>query len=196
MLDIEEEFKKYEFTKCEHNSMENKDSLNSISALLQMFTKAYERIGKEQYKTSSGLEEILDILEESSEEIKDKQVIINELQEREKTKDHELTIAINTIISIADMFEYINVFINKSGMESLKAQFNLVSEQLAEKLSGSSITVLGVQGLEFDMSIHQAIATEYEEDKQEGVILQVVKRGYMYNGKLFRKAEVVINKKK
>ena len=193
MLDIKEELKNYKFIELGHNSEENEENNEELSLLLNMFTKAYERIGKEQYKTANGIEEILDLLEESSESNKENQGIIRELRERVQGKDNEINAMINTVISISDIFDYINGFALKSGNENLIAQFKLVSEQLGEKLAQSSISILGIEGGEFDMSIHKAIEAEWQKDKSEGVILQVVRKGYMYKGNLLRKAEIIIN---
>lgn len=193
MLDIKEELKNYKVIELNVNLQDKEESNEELNHLLNMFTKSYERIGKEQYKTVNAIEEILEILEEKSEDNKESQDTIKELKERTQKSDNEIKAMINTIISISDIYDNINAFVLNSDNENFKAQFKLVMEQLLEKLAQSSITVIGIEGGEVDMNLHQTIATEWKQDKPEGVILQVVRKGYMYKGKLLRKAEIIIN---
>lgn len=197
MLDIEDELKNYKSVEFEENSNDNEDEdTEELKNILNIFTKAYERIGKEQYKTSNAIDEVLDMLEESSESSEEKNAIIKGLKEQAADWENELKVMINTVTNMSDIFEYMNNYVLNSNNENLKAQFKLVQEQLIEKLAKASITVLGTANGEVDINIHQPIDTRWEEDKPEGVILEVVRKGYMYKGKLFRKAEVIINKSK
>lgn len=195
MLDIKEELKNYEFIELNNNLKENEESNDELNYLLSMVTKTFERIGKEQYKSASGIEEILDLLEENNESNSETYAIVKELREKVQIKDNEIKSMINTIISISDIFDYINGYALKSNNENLKDQFKLVSQQIGEKLAENSISVIGIEGGEFDLSIHKPILVEWRPDKPENVILQVVRKGYMYKGNVLRKAEIVINKK-
>lgn len=196
MLNIKEELKNYKFIELEvEKEDEREESYGELNDLLHMFTKTYEKMGKEQYKTANGVEEILDILEENNEKSKEEQDTIKELKEREQSKDSEIKVMLSTLIGVADIFDYMNTFVLQKGSEILKTQFKLVEEQLVEKLSQSSITILGIEGVEFDTNLHKVIVVENYKDKPEGIILKVIRKGYMYKGELLRKAEIVINKR-
>lgn len=195
MLDIKEELKNYEFIELDANLKENEESNDELNYLLNMFTKTFERIGKEQYKSASGIEEILDLLEENNESNSETYGIVKGLREKAQIKDNEIKSMINTIISISDIFDYINGYALKRNNENLKDQFKLVSQQIGEKLAQNSITVIGLEDGEFDLRVHQPLSVEWHRDKPENVILQVVKKGYIYKGNVLRKAEIVINKK-
>jgi len=201
VLDIKEELKNYKFAEFDANLKENDESNEELNCLLNMFTKTFERIGKEQYKSASGIEEILDLLEENNESNRENYDIVKELREKTQIKDNEIKAMINTIISILDIFDYIEGFALKSNgfalkikNENLMVQFKLVSQQLGEKLAQSSIAVIGIEGGEVDLSLHQPILVEWQWDKPQNIILQVVRKGYMYKGNVLRKAEIVINK--
>ncbi|MBU3182460.1 nucleotide exchange factor GrpE [Clostridium psychrophilum] len=195
MLDIKEELKNYKAIELDTNLKEKEGSNDELNYLLNMFTKTFERIGKEQYKSASGIEDILDLLEENNESNSETYGIVKELREKAQIKNNEIKSMINTIISISDIFDYVNGYALKSNNENLKDQFKLVSQQIGEKLAQNSITVIGIEDGEFDLSVHQPIAVEWQPDKPENVILQVVKKGYIYKGNVLRKAEIVINKK-
>lgn len=195
MLDIKDELKNYKLVQFQENSQNNEEnSMEELSGLLNVFTKTYERIGKEQYKTSNAVDEILDILEENKEINNDKQSTIKGLKEQVGDLDNELKVMLSTITNMCDVFDYMNNYVLNSDNESLKDQFKLVQEQIMEKLAKASITVLGKANVEMDINIHQPISTKWQEDKPEGMILDVVRKGYMYKGKLLRKAEIIINK--
>jgi len=195
MLDIKDELKNYKSVKFEENSQNDENNDNEeIRSLLNMFTKTYERIGKEQYKTSSAVDEILDILEENNEINNEKQTAIKELKEQEEDRNNELKSILNTVISMSDIFDYMNNYVLNSDNKNLQTQFKLVQEQLVEKLAKASITILGTVNGEVDINIHQPIGTKWQEEKCEGIILEVIRKGYIYKGKLLRKAEVIVNK--
>lgn len=195
MLDIKEELKNYKEVNVKVDSEVNEEKDNEeLGDLLMVFTKAYERIGKEQYKTSNAVDEILEILEENSESNKDKEVIIKELKEQVLDRNNELKAMLNTIVAMADIFDYMNNYVSNSDNENLKEQFKLVEEQLTEKLAKASITVLGIVNGEVDVNINQPLEAKWEKDKPEGIVLGVIEKGYMYKGKLLRKAKVIVNK--
>ncbi len=196
MLDIKEELKNYKEVNVKVDSEINEEKDNEeLEHLLTVFTKAYERIGKEQYKTSNAVDEILEIIEENSESNKDKEVIIKELKEQVLDRNNELKAMLNTIVAMADIFDYMNNYVSNSDNENLKEQFKLVEEQLTEKLAKASITVLGTVNREVDVNINQPLEVKWEKDKPEGIVLGVIEKGYRYKGKLLRKAKVIVNKK-
>lgn len=62
-------------------------------------------------------------------------------------------------------------------------------------LSENQVIQFGQEGDIFDDKYHNAILTEYDSDKEEGVILKVQKRGYKLGEQIIRYADVVVNKK-
>ena len=49
-------------------------------------------------------------------------------------------------------------------------------------------------GLEFDPHVADAVITESDANKPEGVVLEVLQKGYMYKDKVLRPAMVKVNK--
>jgi hypothetical protein len=58
MLDIKEELKNYKFIDFESSLKTKAETDSKLSSLLTTLTITYERIGKEQYKTASGIDDI------------------------------------------------------------------------------------------------------------------------------------------
>lgn len=45
----------------------------------------------------------------------------------------------------------------------------------------------------FDPTYHQAVLTDHVDDKEEGFVLEVLQKGYLYKGKVIRPAMVKVN---
>ncbi|PSG99769.1 MAG: nucleotide exchange factor GrpE [Nanohaloarchaea archaeon SW_4_43_9] len=68
----------------------------------------------------------------------------------------------------------------------------MVSDQLYEKLEKKGLERINAEGEEFDPRMHKAVETR-EHDK-ENRILEQKRKGYMFNDKVLREAEVVVGK--
>lgn len=190
MLNIKDELQNYEYIDMEAISYES-DIINSeVMNLLKVFSKSYDRIGKEQYKAVNGIDEIIEILEEE----KEKSDRIKELKESGKTKEAEIEALISVLTNIYDMIEYMSSFFIEKGDKIMQEQLRIMKEQILEKLSATGIAVLGTEGVPYNSDYYQPIGTECNFDKGEEEILKVIKKGYTYKGKLLRKAEVIVNK--
>lgn len=190
MLNIKDELLNYKYINIESNEDILQENNSEAANLLKAFTKAYERIGKEQYKAVNGIDDIIDILEED----KEKDNTIRELKENLQTKDNEIKTLVSALVSISDMFDYSYSFIKEMGDETLLEQLKLIDTQRKEKLSFAGLSELGTEGLPFDSSYYLPIGTELNPHRGDEEILKVVKKGYVYKGKLIRKAEAIINK--
>jgi molecular chaperone GrpE len=69
----------------------------------------------------------------------------------------------------------------------------LVSGQLHEALAARGLEeVPTATGDPFDPTVHEAVMTQPSDDHDEGVVLQVLERGYLLHGRLLRPAKVVV----
>ncbi|HOP57569.1 MAG TPA: nucleotide exchange factor GrpE [Bacillota bacterium] len=72
--------------------------------------------------------------------------------------------------------------------------FRMIKDSIFQVLSDEGVKQNNtVVGNNFDPNLEHAIDKRYEADKPEGVILEVVKKGYMFKDRLLRPALVVIN---
>lgn len=70
----------------------------------------------------------------------------------------------------------------------------MVSDQLYEELEKRGLEKIDAEGEEFDPRLHKAVDTkEHEEDRK---VLEQKRKGYMFDGKTLREAEVVVSEKK
>jgi len=67
----------------------------------------------------------------------------------------------------------------------------MVQRQLGEFLTNQGIKEISTAG-EYDHNLHEAVAQEESADHEEGAIIRVVRRGFEYQGRLLRPANVVV----
>lgn len=79
---------------------------------------------------------------------------------------------------------------NNKFLEGIKMVYNQ-TKNLLEKYEVKEILA---QDVEFDASCHQAIMTGCDVNKENGIILEVLQKGYIYKDKVIRPSMVKVNK--
>lgn len=75
----------------------------------------------------------------------------------------------------------------------LVAGLQLVAGQLDDALAAHGLAeVPTAVGDPFDPTVHEAVMTQASDDHDEGVVLQVMERGYLLHGRLLRPAKVIV----
>ena len=127
-----------------------------------------------------------------------------ELQNYKRRKDEEL----DRILKYKDedlIKEYLPIIDNFE--RAIKMDDNDLSDEVSKFLAGFKIIYtntlsmlnkfqvkeIDAEGLEFDPKYHHAVLTEHDENKPEGVILEVLQKGYMYKDRVIRPAMVKVN---
>ena len=119
-----------------------------------------------------------------------------------KRKDEEVSsmlkyanadILIN-MISVVDNFERV---INKEDVtdevKNYLEGFKLIYNQIKDILNANEVKEIEALGKEFDPMYHQSVATQKDETKESGIVLEVYQKGYTYKDKVLRPAMVIIN---
>ena len=110
-----------------------------------------------------------------------------------KYKNEEL---IKELLNVVDNFE-----------RAIKMDDNDLSDEVSKFLSGfkliygNTINILNKfdvkeiasEGVEFDPTYHHAVLTEHDETKPEGVVIEVLQKGYTYKDRVIRPAMVKVN---
>jgi molecular chaperone GrpE len=68
----------------------------------------------------------------------------------------------------------------------------MVADQLYEKLEKKGLERIDAEGEEFDPNLHKAVETR--EHDEENTVLEQKRKGYMFEDKVLREAEVVVSK--
>ena len=71
--------------------------------------------------------------------------------------------------------------------------FKLIYGNTINILNKFDVKEISSEGVEFDATYHHAVLTEHDENKPEGVVLEVLQKGYTYKDKVIRPAMVKVN---
>lgn len=71
--------------------------------------------------------------------------------------------------------------------------FEMVKNQLWNALQKEGVEEIEALGLPFDPNWHQAMMSEHQEDVEEGIVLEVLQKGYKLKDRILRPAMVKIS---
>ena len=176
MIDVDEELKLI-MSAYQNESFTENELFNSIDQKLQKQNKL-------QQKTCLSIEDLVEQVEKMTE---------NESQIKELEQENKMLI--KTLMTSYDLFSEIILGANDSSGEAWYQQIVLQSKRLAKMLQEVGITLIHSQNDKLDLLYHKVIDCEYDAFKEDNQIIRYIKVGYIYKGKVVRKAEVIINKR-
>jgi molecular chaperone GrpE len=81
---------------------------------------------------------------------------------------------------------------NSQNQDAVVDGFKKIQEQFIDILKNHNLKEIPAQGVQFDPFYHEALAREVSNDHQEGMIIEVLNKGYMINEKVIRPSQVKI----
>ena len=105
---------------------------------------------------------------------------------------HEKEKIIKAILAVLDDFE--RVLAHKENAEAVVKGIDMVYEHLKGVLRSEGLEEIESAGEKFDPAHHQALTQRTEENKEDGVVLEELQKGYKLNGRVIRASRVVVNK--
>ena len=163
--------------------------------------KKLEKDNKKCKKLESEIEKLKNDLLVSNEKVLRAQA---EMMNFKRRKEEETSMmlkyanedVLKSLLPVIDNFE-----------RGLKMDDNDLSDEVSKFLEGfkliygNTINILNkfevqsieAEGIEFDPNYHHAVLTEHNENKPEGVILEVLQKGYIYKDRVIRPAMVKVN---
>lgn len=72
---------------------------------------------------------------------------------------------------------------------------DMTRKAFLDVLAANGMAPVGQEGEEFTPERHEAVGQDEREDMDEGLVTQVMQRGYLLNGRLLRPAKVMVSKK-
>ncbi|OFK81078.1 hypothetical protein HMPREF2800_02070 [Anaerosphaera sp. HMSC064C01] len=114
----------------------------------------------------------------------------------EKEKDDLVSIGVvsiaNEILPVIDNFE--RALAHEGDGASFKEGMELIYEGLKNALKAKGIVELKALGEDFNPDFHQAVSMGHNDEYKENQVIEVLLKGYEYNGKVIRHAMVIVNK--
>lgn len=82
---------------------------------------------------------------------------------------------------------------DKSGrLQKYRQGVELLYKQLADTLTRLGVVPVEAQGKPFDPHLHEALSNLATQEYEENTVVEDLRRGYLFNGRLLRPAQVVI----
>lgn len=184
MIDVQKEIEKYKPVEL-HPDIETD---HEISALLMVFNKTIERIGKEQYKFIRQFDEIAEILEKNIMFEK----LIDTAENKLSHQKTEISKLLSAVIEICDLTEDMYLYSLNSSNESFSNQVGLQWSMLQQALAKSGVMRIGSIGDIYDRQLHNVKEVRQDPGYVRGQVIEILKSGYGYKDKIIRKAEVII----
>jgi len=76
---------------------------------------------------------------------------------------------------------------------NFKKGTQMIHDQMLAILEKNGLEVIPAEGEPFDPNVHQAVMTEHDDTKEEGIVLQELQRGYKLKGRVIRATLVKVN---
>ena len=127
-----------------------------------------------------------------------------ELQNYKRRRDEEMSRllkyegidVIKELLPIVDNFERA-INMDDDNLEDEVSKFlegfKLIYNNVKNLLNKFEVKEISEVDVEFDPNIHNAVLTDHNEDKEAGVVLEVMQKGYIYKDKVIRPAMVKVN---
>lgn len=174
--------------------------------------KLNEELEEEKLKNEEAVDEAEEVQEKADSDEQDGLASeINDLQTKlvrlqadfqnykkrvEKEKDDLVSIGVvsiaNEILPVIDNFE--RALEHEGESESFKEGMELIYEGLKNALKAKGIVELKALGEDFNPDFHQAVSMGHNDEYKENQVIEVLLKGYEYNGKVIRHAMVIVNK--
>ena len=121
-----------------------------------------------------------------SKEIKDN----NEIKELKKTEK----LFLKNIIKILDELERLKEYGDTSGNEKLSKTLERNFKAIKKYMLELELLEIPTVGLLFNENYHDCVDIKNDSEKEDFEVLEVLRKGYVYKGKVIRVAEVIINR--
>jgi len=187
MIDFRNELAKFDFFTVDD---EFAGYYNETTQVIEVFNSTFKRIGKELNNTNIQLEEVLlHYMEE-----KEKDQYIAEQKKAITAYEEEKLLLVQGLVATLDQLEDIYRYSLNNERDNWFEQIQLLWKNTSVNLLLRGITRIEGENTLFDSQIHSAVQIKEDKNIPNGVILEVLRCGYMYQSRLFRKAQVVVNK--
>ncbi len=108
---------------------------------------------------------------------------------------YEKEMIIKSFLPVLDNFEHtLSGAENTEDMESFHKGVKIIYDQMLSILKNHGVEQVDSVGQKFDPSHHQAMIQETDADKEDGIILKELQKGYRVGEKILRPGKVVVNK--
>ena len=182
MIDFEKELQKLT-TESEPKKDEGFFNIkNEVCQVLQTQNELVSKLLKKQGAASIQVEEMYAIMEEQNQE--------DQLQELESRQQ----VLIQALIKAADLMEDLYIYYKEHYDEAMIVQAQMMWNTLCKELSQAGLSRIADENTPYNLQLNSISGVASDTNDPDGFVVKVLKSGYLYNGKVIRKSEVIVNK--
>lgn len=101
---------------------------------------------------------------------------------------------LTSVLPILDNFERaLSVNAETEEAKSMMEGMDMIYRSLVDALKSEGLEEIEAQDQEFDPNFHQAVMTGQEEDKESGIVLEEMQKGYSLKDRVLRPSMVKVN---
>lgn len=117
-------------------------------------------------------------------------------EERIKERKYVYQSLFEKMINIVDIFDKaVNMQTDDEKLNNFLIGFKMINDNLKQILEAEGVKKINTANQKFDPNFHHAMETDWDETKEENVILSELQTGYMYKDRLLRPSLVKVNQK-
>lgn len=117
-------------------------------------------------------------------------------EERIKERKYVYQSLFEKMINVIDIFDKaVNMPTDDEKLKNFLMGFKMINDNLKQILEAEGVKKIDALNQKFDPNFHHAMETEWDETKEENIILCELQTGYMYKDRLLRPSLVKVNQK-
>ncbi|MFY3790484.1 nucleotide exchange factor GrpE [Ureibacillus sp. MALMAid1270] len=116
------------------------------------------------------------------------------LLDREAQEKYRAQSLLTDLLPVLDNFERaLQVEVTSDDAVSLYKGIEMVYKSLVDAINKEGLEVIPAEGESFDPNIHQAVMQEADSEKESGIVLRELQKGYKLKDRVLRPSMVSVN---
>ena len=117
-------------------------------------------------------------------------------EERNRERNYAYQSLLEELIAGFDIFDKaLNMKTDNEELKNFLLGFQMINKNFKDVLEKNGVKKINALGEKFDPRFHHAVETTYDENVEEGLIIQEMQTGYMYKDRVLRVSLVKVNQK-
>lgn len=115
-------------------------------------------------------------------------------EERIKDRKYAATNLIHDLLLPLDQLsKVVEAEVNDPSLKNYLIGFKMINDQIFQVLEDDGLKEIEALNKVFDPNFHYAVEKVMDKEKEEGIILEVINKGYMYKDRVLRPSMVKVN---
>lgn len=188
-MNLYDELEKFSFVNLQElNNSEQVLFTENFDGLL----KQIKNFTKQQLKTVQQVEFLKDdITKKMNYDIK----LFDETLNVKNSLERQRKVLFSGLMNIVDLISNFYHMVNQSQDLHVKATLETLYKEVQKNLRNIGFISIDKVGEDFDSTYHYTVKTKWVEQQNEDTVLEVLRIGYIFEGEVIRKADVIVNSK-